>query len=70
MSDANIVEYKIQLTLLALEMLATVKDRREQEKLSERVNSFKDGHYAAQTSYRSVVGFVSADLVTLTCDRG
>ncbi len=33
MSDeANSIEYHIQLTPLAVEMLAAVKDRREQEK--------------------------------------
>ncbi len=29
MSDENAIEYNIQLTPLALEMLAAVKDRRE-----------------------------------------
>ena len=32
------VEYEIQLTSLALQMLAKVKDRREQEKLAERID--------------------------------
>lgn len=35
------VEYTIQLTPLALEMLAAINDRRGQEKLSERIESFK-----------------------------
>ena len=35
------VEYEIQLTSLALEMLAKVKDRREQEKLAERIDRLK-----------------------------
>jgi mRNA interferase RelE/StbE len=34
-------EYKIQLTPLALEMLAAVKDRREQEKLRDRIDQLK-----------------------------
>jgi mRNA interferase RelE/StbE len=42
MSDASDgVEYRIQLTPLALEMLAAVKDRREQEKLAERIDQLK-----------------------------
>ena len=41
MSDENAIEYNIQLTPLALEMLATVKDRREQEKLSARIDQLK-----------------------------
>ena len=32
------VEYEIQLTSLALQMLAAVKDRREQEKLAEQID--------------------------------
>jgi hypothetical protein len=32
------IEYTIQLTPIALEMLAAIKDRREQEKLSERID--------------------------------
>jgi len=35
------VEYTIQLTPLALEMLTAIKDRREQEKLSERIDQLK-----------------------------
>ncbi|PZV11018.1 MAG: plasmid stabilization protein [Leptolyngbya sp.] len=35
------VEYEIQLTPLALEMLVAVKDRREQEKLAERIDQLK-----------------------------
>jgi mRNA interferase RelE/StbE len=35
------VKYTIQLTPLALEMLAAIKDRREQEKLSERIDQLK-----------------------------
>ncbi|KAM3100222.1 type II toxin-antitoxin system RelE family toxin [Phormidesmis sp. 146-35] len=38
---ANGIEYKIQLTPLALEMLAAVKDRREQEKLRDRIDQLK-----------------------------
>jgi hypothetical protein len=39
MSDAsNQAEYQIQLTPLALEMLAAVNDRREQEKLRDRID--------------------------------
>ena len=39
MSDASDgIEYEIQLTSLALQMLAAVKDRREQEKLAERID--------------------------------
>ena len=39
MSDAfNGIEYEIQLTSLALQMLAAIKDRREQEKLAERID--------------------------------
>jgi len=35
------VEYTIQLTPLALEMLTAINDRREQEKLSERIDQLK-----------------------------
>ena len=35
------IEYEIQLTPFALEMLAKVKDRREQEKLAERIDQLK-----------------------------
>ena len=35
------VEYTIQLTPLAVEMLTAIKDRREQEKLSERIEQLK-----------------------------
>ena len=35
------VEYTIQLTPLAVEMLAAINDRREQEKLSERIDQLK-----------------------------
>ena len=35
------VEYEIQLTSLALQMLAAIKDRREQEKLAERIDQLK-----------------------------
>lgn len=38
---SNEIEYDIQLTPLALEMLATVKDRREQEKLRDRIDQLK-----------------------------
>jgi mRNA interferase RelE/StbE len=41
MSAANAIEYIIQLTPLALEMLAAVKDRREQEKLGDRIDQLK-----------------------------
>jgi mRNA interferase RelE/StbE len=42
MSDrSDAVEYEIQLTPLALEMLAAVKDRREQEKLRDRIDQLK-----------------------------
>jgi mRNA interferase RelE/StbE len=42
MSDASDgVEYEIQLTPLALEMLVAVKDRREQEKLRDRIDQLK-----------------------------
>ena len=42
MSDeANSTEYHIQLTPLALEMLASVKDRREQEKLRDRIDQLR-----------------------------
>lgn len=42
MTDEMIpVEYEIQLTPLALEMLADVKDRREQEKLRDRIDQLK-----------------------------
>lgn len=42
MSDAsNITEYDIQLTPLALEMLVAIKDRREQEKLRDRIEQLK-----------------------------
>ncbi len=33
--------YEIQLTLLALEMLLAIKDRREQEKLRDRIDQLK-----------------------------
>ncbi|MEO6860038.1 MAG: hypothetical protein ABI180_00590 [Microcoleus sp.] len=39
--EANSIEYEIQLTPLALEMLAEVKDRREQEKLRDRIDKLK-----------------------------
>lgn len=39
--EANSIEYDIQLTPLALEMLAEVKDRREQEKLRDRIDQLK-----------------------------
>ncbi|WP_416672555.1 hypothetical protein [Egbenema bharatensis] len=41
MSDESITGYAIQLTHLALQMLATVKDRREQEKLRDRIEQLK-----------------------------
>lgn len=41
MSEANPIAYQIQLTALALEMLAAVKDRREQEKLGDRIDQLK-----------------------------
>jgi mRNA interferase RelE/StbE len=34
-------EYEIRLTLLALDMLSAVKDRREQEKLAERIDQLR-----------------------------
>jgi mRNA interferase RelE/StbE len=37
----NEIEYEIQLTPLALEMLAAVQDRREQEKLRDRIDQLK-----------------------------
>jgi hypothetical protein len=39
--EANSIEYDIQLTSLALEMLAEVKDRREHEKLRDRIDKLK-----------------------------
>ncbi len=39
--EANSIEYDIQLTPLAVEMLADVKDRREQEKLRDRIDKLK-----------------------------
>ena len=39
--EANSIEYDIQLTPLALEMLAEVKDRREQEKLRDCIDKLK-----------------------------
>ncbi|MEG4090201.1 hypothetical protein [Microcoleus sp. Pol12B4] len=36
--EENAIEYEIQLTPLALEMLEAVKDRREQEKLRDRID--------------------------------
>lgn len=39
--EVNSTEYHIQLTPLALEMLAAVKDRREQEKLRDRIDQLK-----------------------------
>lgn len=41
MSDGSTTEYAIQLTPLALEMLAAVKDKREQEKLRDRIEQLK-----------------------------
>ncbi len=41
MNEPNIVEYNIRLSSLALEMLAAIKDRREQEKLRERIEQLK-----------------------------
>jgi hypothetical protein len=38
------MQYEIQLTPLALAMLAAVKDRREQEKLAERIEQLKRSH--------------------------
>lgn len=38
---AHQTEYEIRLTPLALEMLAAVKDRREQEKLRDRIDQLK-----------------------------
>lgn len=35
------MQYEIQLTPLAIEMLAAVRDRREQEKLVERIEQLK-----------------------------
>jgi len=39
--EENVIEYEIQLTLLALEMLEAVKDRRKQEKLRDRIDQLK-----------------------------
>ncbi|WP_445248749.1 type II toxin-antitoxin system RelE family toxin [Microcoleus sp. OTE_8_concoct_300] len=39
--EENAIEYEIQLTPLALEMLEAVKDRREQEKLRDRIDKLK-----------------------------
>ncbi len=39
--EENAIEYEIQLTPLALEMLEAVKDRREQEKLRDRIDRLK-----------------------------
>ncbi|UBF23669.1 type II toxin-antitoxin system RelE/ParE family toxin [Kovacikia minuta CCNUW1] len=42
MSDASDgIKYEIQLTSVALEMLNAVKDRREQEKLAERIEQLR-----------------------------
>jgi mRNA interferase RelE/StbE len=42
MSNAsNEIEYEIQLTPVALEMLSAVKNRREQEKLRDRIDHLK-----------------------------
>jgi mRNA interferase RelE/StbE len=38
------MEYEIQLTPLALEMLAAIRDRREQEKLRDRIDELKTDH--------------------------
>lgn len=35
------IEYEIELTLLALEMLANVKDKRQQQALSDRIDKLK-----------------------------
>lgn len=35
------IQYEIRLTPLALEMLAAVRDRREQEKLRDRIEQLK-----------------------------
>ncbi|MBD2185358.1 type II toxin-antitoxin system RelE family toxin [Aerosakkonema funiforme] len=40
-SSPNLSEYIIELTPLALEMLAEVKDRREQQALSDRIDKLK-----------------------------
>jgi mRNA interferase RelE/StbE len=39
--EENAIEYEIRLTPLALEMLEAVKDRREQEKLRDRIDQLK-----------------------------
>ncbi|MEG4515464.1 MULTISPECIES: type II toxin-antitoxin system RelE/ParE family toxin [unclassified Microcoleus] len=39
--EENAIEYEIQLTPLALEMFEAVKDRREQEKLRDRIDRLK-----------------------------
>ncbi len=39
--EENAIEYEIQLTPLALEMLVAVKDRRQQEKLRDRIDKLK-----------------------------
>jgi mRNA interferase RelE/StbE len=41
MNDNQILEYNIQLTPLALEMLSSVKDQREKAKLSDRIDQLK-----------------------------
>ena len=40
-NEVNSIEYHIQFTPLALEMLAAVKDRREQEKLRDRIDKLR-----------------------------
>lgn len=39
--EENSIEYQIEITPLALEMLVAVKDRREQEKLRDRIDRLK-----------------------------
>jgi mRNA interferase RelE/StbE len=39
--ESAVTEYEIRLTPLALEMLMNVKDRREQQKLTDRIEQLK-----------------------------
>jgi mRNA interferase RelE/StbE len=39
--DSAFIEYEVRLTPLALEMLMDVKDRREQQKLRDRIEQLK-----------------------------
>lgn len=60
MSDEFTPTYDIQLTPLALEMLAAVKDRREQEKLRDRIDQLKaDPEKQGKALVDSLTGFRS-----------